>query len=312
MTSLKNIFLFGTFLSVLLIFPKTTFAQGISVSPSIVEMTISNEIIKNEIITITNNEEQSFKINLNTSSFSVNSDDSLIIDYESAENFTDWFSFPLDTITIPAKSSKEIPIELAIPKNTPSGGYYPIVLIQLKSEQIPQNQNVGISFQFGIPHYITIENENSKLQRTAEILDFSSKGFIHLTPQALFTTTIRNKSKTHIKPIGSITIYDPKGIRQSNTVLINEKFEHLLPEKQITEIHKWKDETINNTLFPPIGTYKAKLELYLEDSRNNIPIATSVKSFYVLPYHYIFYITLLAGVIVGIFFRIAKNRKTRQ
>ncbi|MBD3363152.1 hypothetical protein GF362_05510 [Candidatus Dojkabacteria bacterium] len=200
-----------------------------------------------------------------------------------------------------------VPFILQIPTDAKPGGYYPAIMFDFQPDQ--ELENIGATSQIASRIYLYIKGE--KEQDKISIEEFTPKNTISFAPRNQFTVAYRNSGATHIRPRGVIEIYDPEGIRQTNTLTLNDKFIYLLPNQFVKESTKWEDKTITNSLLPPLGKYKAIVKIYKTGDTKN-PLVQDEIEFNVVPIPYIIYSILLTILFLLLLFIVLKKKMSKK
>lgn len=210
--------------------------------------------------------------------------------------------------TIKPKETIEFVSLLNIPQDANNIGYYPAVVFKFSTED-DGNKIISTSEITQLLYLSIADVKGESTQKQLEIRDFSvNKGFLTRS-KVQFNIEMRNSGEVHIQPRGAIYVFDPKGIRQQNITRVNDKMVYVLPGQVMSEYLMWEDDTVSK-YFPPIGRYRAVLEVYLDESQRE-KLQEEV-TFYVLPGQYIVYGFLILLLLILGFIIVYRRRKLRS
>lgn len=128
-----------------------------------------------------------------------------------------------------------------------------------------------------------------------QITMFSSHAKYYLTPNPTFIVEIENTGSRDFVPRGAIELTDPFGTVQAYTLRVNDGMKTIRPGEKYSETLSWNDKTVSKIL-PPIGRYKANLELY--DSFDHDAENTANTTFTVVPLQYIGVLIIFADIFI--------------
>lgn len=280
---------------------------GVSVSPTFLEITAKPGDTVNIEIEAENREatKLGIKPEIFNTSFDSNNELSFSADKYSAP--ASWINIDSDSeINLESGQKTRVPFKITIPKDTKPGSFYPIIALEFLTGK--GEENIGANARIGTQIFLTVEGDN--LNKNINIDEFIINNPFNFKPEVNFEISLINSGDIHFKPRLTLEVYDPNGVRQSNILTFNDKYKYLLPGQKISEEKNWKDDTIDNKFFPPIGKYRTVISIYDKDL--STPLNKIEKTFTVVPYQYITYsvfIILIAGGAVYIGMLIGKKKK---
>lgn len=177
-------------------------------------------------------------------------------------NWLDVTSLP---IVIPPEQSIEIPIAVVIPKDAPPGGHFAAILVGTRPPEGSGSSFVRTSQVVTSLFFTRIAGE---VREEASIREFSVAHLFKDTPAADFILRFANTGNVHVRPQGTISIYNMWG-KERGVIPINQKseFGNVLPSSIRRFEFSWKGEQS----LADIGRYTAIVTLtYGQDARQNV------------------------------------------
>ncbi len=164
----------------------------------------------------------------------------------------DWFKFPIPAIVIPSHARREIPIEIEVPENAESGGYYQAIIL---SEEDPilreKGPTVGVTQEIGTLVLIKVPG---LIREAGTLKEVFPERFIFWSQPIKIFTRFENTGNIHIKPTGLIEIYNMFG-QKEEVAQINSTFNNVLPGTVRKFENNWSPAKLLFVL-PAIGRYK--------------------------------------------------------
>ena len=243
-------------------FPKTVLAQqsvSLGIWPPLVELTIQPEKSASVTYQLTNNSSTELKITPQI--FSFEPEGALgEISLNTKGEVKDFFSFisgeKLNTpFVIGVGETKEITLNIAIPRGTPEKDYYYTLLFSNSATEenntIPQTQSFS-SVQLGTNLLLSV-SRGCQPPLLGKIVNFSAPTVLDSFSNINFNIVLENWGKTFWKPFGQITLES----------LIKQKEDIPLLQQNILS-----DSQRKLTIAPyrpkiPIGPFKARLQFSL-------------------------------------------------
>jgi hypothetical protein len=211
---------------------------------------------------------------------------------------------PLGKINIPAKSQKDITVNISVPGNANPGGYYGAVRVAPINEadkNVTLAASVGTLFLIRVPGNLTESLNLTEL--TASKNGSNGRFFINGGDMAV-VTKLQNTGNIHVKPFGTIKITDSKGtVVEEYEFNFNEPRSNVLPNST----RKFEDSLKNQKWF---GKYTITANLGYGTGGNLI---TSKNTFWVFPAWLVISIAVaILAIIVVAFLIYRKVSLTRK
>lgn len=270
--------------------------EAATVSPATVDLVASRgENIDQEIV-IHNPSIETETYTLSTIKFEASEQAGVpkFISYEEDHSgLAEWIKFPESMVTIGPGQMATVALNIAVPADIESGGYYAAVLVSEAGEA----GNVSVESKTAVLFLLTVEGENIY---QAEILEFETSGWANRLPID-FSFRMQNQGNVHLIPNGQIMIRDIFGTPVAG-IPVNEQLSRVLPMSTREFTTSWiRNEVANNGFFDEmnnewvnfgLGRYKATLELELDNGE----IVQEETIFWIFPWH----LALLAFVVLDI------------
>ncbi len=186
-----------------------------------------------------------------------------------------WIEISKEPIMIQAGESAQIEFTVHIPETADPGGHYAAIMIGPASEDAASGSHMKVSSFVTSLLFVRIKGE---IVEDGRIREFTTNSSLYQRPEANFVLRFENIGNTHLRPQGSIVLYNMWG-KERGQVMINEKsnFGNVLPRSVRKFEFSWSGEY---NLFD-IGRYSAVVTLgYGEDSKQNTSATTY---FWVVP-----------------------------
>lgn len=268
--------------------------QGIQISPVTVDLNAEKANVYSLKITVTNVTAGDLVIRQLVNDFRAKDElgnAEVILDDKEVDptySMKSWV-VPAGDMTLKAKESRVVNVEVRIPANAEAGGHYGVVRW---SGYAPGQENgkVSIAASVGV---LILARVNGATTESLVLKDFflEQEGkptwFIENGPFKL-AERIENNGNVHVKPVGTVTVKDMFG-GTVGTVQLNEPARNILPQS----IRRFSQDTGQKWMF---GRYTAQIDAtYGYDNK----ILTGSMSFWVIPYRLIL---LILAVLAALFF----------
>lgn len=207
----------GTSSNVIAQSTNTNAAQGLQVSPTRVEI---NQINPGEArtftVTVMNVTSSDLTYGTRVADFSANDETgspslSYLNDTDSSISMSSWITGLPVSLSLKARESKEIPVQVNVPSNAELGGHYGAILFPGIETDI-NSSGVGLSASTGVLVLVSV-GDTSKITEEAGLKEFytahndKQTGFFEASPID-FVVRIENTGNVHVKPAGSIEVSD--------------------------------------------------------------------------------------------------------
>ncbi len=194
----------------------------------------------------------------------------------STATLASWIQVTPGPFKVPQGTSADVPFTVSVPIDAAPGGHYAAILVGTEpGERRSDGPSMRISSMVSSLLFVRIKGE---VIESGRIREFRTVDELYQTPRADFVLRFENTGNAHLRPQGSVTIYNMWG-KERGQVLINEKgeFGNALPESTRRYEFSWEGEA---TLFD-IGRYRALATLtFGQDQKQN---ATYAAYFWVVP-----------------------------
>lgn len=187
-----------------------------------------------------------------------------------------WIELSKDPITIEAGESAQIPFTVRVPENADPGGHYAAIMVgPYQGNDTEAGSHMKVSSFVTSLLFVKIKGD---IVESGRIREFGTEKQLYQKPEANFLLRFENTGNTHLRPQGSITLYNMWG-KERGQVLINEKsnFGNVLPRS----IRKFEFSWTGSENIFDIGRYSAIVTLaYGDDGKQNTSATTY---FWVIP-----------------------------
>ena len=278
-------------------------AQGLQISPALVELNAARGKTYNINLNI---------LNVTTSDLTYNSS---VEDFNSADE-TGSPHFILDSklpvtasikswvSTVPefmlaGRKSKAITAQVVIPSDAEPGGHYGVLRFSGRAPDI-KISGVGLSASAGVLILIRVEGaitEKASLASfyTSPTQKGKQSSFFENSPIS-FVVRVQNEGNIHVKPVGNIEVRDMFGGLVSN-LSVNKDKSNVLP----SSIRRFDEAKLDKSWM--IGLYTANLTMGYGTTGQAL---TNTITFWVVPYKIILVVLLVLVTVIFIFKRLIK------
>ncbi len=294
----------------------SAFAQGagITISPIRFEELVDPGETLNKSIRITNisDSPRTFYVYLRDFKAAANEDgkpELILPGSEQGFFMASWIKFPNNGTYLEPGEEKEVPFTVEVPSEIGPGGYYGGIFLGTEPPEIRGQSGIGIAQQTGTLILLQVSGD---IIEEAMIREFSvDKDFYSVPFEVIFLTRIDNKSNVHIKPHGTIEIFNMGGERVE-VLRINDSGSNILPASIRRFVSNWEGDK-------GFGRYKAQLALSygtsVELGGEGKKTISSVLYFWIIPWR-----TIILGLIGLVFIaallvlglKIYKNRAIKK
>lgn len=230
------------------------------------------------------------------------------------------------TVTIPAKQTKSIDMDVSIPKGQGAGSYYSAIVY---SSGAPEGGNVGLNASGVTLAFVNIPGpvkEDLKVEKFGAYMNSQQgqkAGYAYLAGEEPMRVayTLKNSGNVAEAPVGSITLKSMWGQEYTITdVNPNQSLALIGQSRTFTACIKLKKDQVEFSgttteaktctpagLWP--GYYSASLNLFYGQNGNNTKELSGVGSFWYLPIWFVILVLiLLVAIGLGIWFLVRKIR----
>jgi hypothetical protein len=269
--------------------------QAFSISPPIIELKADPGQSVTTSIRFTNISSGELLIKMQFNDFGAKDeagDPNIIFDDAQTGAFTlkNWITSPAP-FKIASKETKTLTFPITVPKDAEPGGHYAVIRF---TGSAPDIEESGVALSASIGSLVLLE-VSGNIKERATLSDFYSAekstktGFFEGAPVS-FTERINNTGNVHIKPTGTVDVYDMFG-RKVSSVRVNgdptdpkNQPKSALPQS----IRRFEQAIPDQWMF---GQYTAKLHLSYGQGQKALDQSIT---FWVIPYR------LMLGVLAGL------------
>jgi hypothetical protein len=189
-----------------------------------------------------------------------------------------WITVSPEPIVVKAGTTASLPFTVDIPTNAEPGGHYAAILVGTQPNGVHATGTLlKVSSYVSSLMFVRIKGD---VTESGRIREFFTSQSLYQTPKVDFTLRFENTGNTHVRPQGSITLYNMWG-QDRGQVLINQdadgNFGNVLPQSIRKFDFSWKGD--GNPF--DIGLYSAVVTLaYGEGNKQNV---TAKTYFWVVP-----------------------------
>lgn len=277
-------------------------AQGIEISPALVELNADYGKTYTVTLKITNVTASDLSYATSTDDFNAANETGsphILIDSNlpPTASIRSWVA-TVPQFTLRARQSKVITTQIIVPANAEPGGHYGVLRFSGRAPEL-KDTGVGLSASAGVLLLVRV-GSTSDINEKASLASFFSarngkqSSFFETGP-VTFVTRIKNEGNIHIKPVGSVELRDMFGGLVS-TVPVNADKSNVLP----SSIRRFEGELNKDWM---IGQYTANLTLGYGTTGQAI---TNTVSFWVIPYKLILVCLFILVTVVFVLSRMIK------
>ncbi|HVI69347.1 MAG TPA: hypothetical protein VM581_02715 [Magnetospirillaceae bacterium] len=269
--------------------------QAFSISPPVIELKADPGQTVNATIKFTNISSGELLIKTQFNDFGAkdeNGDPNIIFDDEqnSAYTLKNWIGTSTP-FKIAGKETKTLTFPINVPRDAEPGGHYAVIRFTGIS---PELEESGVALSASIGSLVLLE-VSGNIEEHASLSDFYSAtqtaktGFFESAP-ITFIQRINNTGNVHIKPTGTVDIYDIFG-RKVNSLRVNgdPTDPKNQPRSALPQSVRRFEQSLDDQWM--IGRYTAKIHLTYGQGQQALD---SEVSFWVIPYK------LITGGIIGL------------
>jgi hypothetical protein len=278
-------------------------AQGVQISPTLVELNATKGKTYNINLGVTNVTGTDLSYKTSISDFGASGETGsphIFIDSKLTEisSIRTWVDIVPD-FALNAHQSRTVPAQITIPANAEPGGHYGVIQFSGTAPKLDKT-GVGLSASAGVLILIRVDGLITEKADLASFYTSASQNgketsFFENGP-AYFVVRIQNEGNIHVKPTGNIEVTDMFGGVVAK-IPINKDQSNVLPNS----IRRFTDAKVNKDWM--FGPYKANLTLGYGTNGQAI---TGTISFWVIPWRIILAVVLVLVTVIYILRRIIK------
>jgi hypothetical protein len=301
-------------LSLILIFSSVSFGQnggsGFRVTPVRSEFVIEKGESNEQVISVTNLSDQDTTAGVVINDFVPADNETgeprvLLDNTQSEGNSFKSIATTQESITLGPRETKDIKLQIKVPENATTGGYYGVLRFEGKTDN--NDNNIALAASVGTIFLVTVPGDIKEELILTELATASngstSRIFIN-TKDIEIVTRLKNTGNIHVKPYGVIDIKDSKNnVIESFDLNNTEPRANVLPDST----RKFENKLQNKDWF---GKYTVSANLGYGSGGSLI---TAKNTFWVIPiWVVIVAVVALVAIIVGAFLvyrKLSKNNK---
>lgn len=275
-------------------------AQGIQVSPTIVELNAEKGKTYTISLKVTNVTLTKLAYTTSINDFNSNSETgaaNVLLDSSLPPNASviNWVSTERE-FTLDTHESRVLTAQVTVPSNAEPGGHYGVIRFSGHAPDV-SGTGVGLSASTGMLLLIRVDGD---IKESASLASFytasgdKQTSFFENAP-IKFVTRIKNDGNIHVKPVGNIVLTDAFG-NTVETIAVNDTKSNVLP----SSIRRFENDYNKGWMF---GLYTANLTLGYGTTGQAI---TNTITFWVIPYKLILVGLLVLATFVFIVSRLIK------
>ena len=192
-------------------------ALGFRIMPASLYLQVKRGESQNQVLNVINDTGNPINCRVYVSGFEVLRDGKQLFE-EATEKYSarNWIKSKESEFEVAPNSTKEVEIEIAVPRNTKSGEYFATIMAGSRvpaRAKTPQGTQIsfGVNFRIGCITIITVPGQ--AIRKKAEISEFKVEmpSSEDEGQDIQVMVTLENRSKVHLDVEGEVQIRDPKG-----------------------------------------------------------------------------------------------------
>lgn len=192
---------------------------------------------------------------------------------EADSNYTlaQWIDIRESSVTVPRGRSGEVPFTITVPDNAPPGGHYAAILVGTRPAGANASGGAAVSISSMVSSLIFVRIGGDIIEK-GSLREFTTDKSLYQDTSVDFALRFENSGNTHLRPRGTITIYNMWG-KERGKLMVNEdgNFGNVLPDSIRRFAFSWEGE---KSLLD-IGPYNAVAALtFGEESRYTVSAKT--------------------------------------
>lgn len=263
-------------------------AQGLSISPFVLERQMSRGESLHESIELTNTTARTLPVDISVKDFAADGTTGQQTFFDPGQgdqgySLASWITITNSPKVVLSSGEKtQVDFTIAPPALAEDGGHYGAIIFSFQGAPL-EGSAVQVSQKIGALILIKLGKANED-----GLLDsFSTKQAVYNAPPVVFVTRFHNTGNVHVKPRGAIAIYNMFG-KKIASLLVNENANNVLPNSQRDFDSTWKDTFA-------FGPYTAKAELVYGDSGS---VVRGETRFWILPWKLILAIAFGLSILI--------------
>jgi len=252
------------------------FGDGVGLRPAFIEETMDTGQRKEFTLVVSNSSDQDktyylYKkdiVNASDSGVPIFADDDA---YRTKSNISEWITFVLDTIDIPAHSSIPISFTVTVPESASRGTHFAGIFVSMQPTKL---QHSGMAVGYEVVNIISIRVAGVVEER-ANIRQFSTDNYIYNKSEVTFNIKVENNGKTLLRPTGTLVINNIFG-KQVGIITFNGNLAGVFPGSTREFAINWINDDLG------LGRYEAIISSSFGEDGFKQTTSSSV-TFWILP-----------------------------
>ena len=214
--------------------------NALTVSPPIIELDANRGDIITQAIKVRNESQTNVTYYLTTERF-VASGEGGAPEFKGEDvGLASWIKFGgVQSITIPAGETIELPFTVEVPNFASAGGQYAaIFLSNIPPEKDTKASGVSIASRVGIMVFVKIAGD---IKEEAKVEEFSTSSSSYNSLPVNFIVKVNNLGNVHVRPMGTIVVKNMFG-SVAGQVAVNENAGAVLPD----QVRKFEASWVKN------------------------------------------------------------------
>lgn len=284
-------------------------AQGVTISPPLLELTLNPGAEIEETILVSNPAENLSELYPSTANFEAageGGEPTFLSPADESGKFSlaRWISYTQTKVALVPRQQVEFKYKITVPPDAEPGGHYGVVFLATQPPETEADvSQVAIAGKIGSLILVRVPGD---IREEARVEEFSGPWMNFKTPIS-FLTFIRNLGNIHFKPDGEISIRNWRG-KEIERIPLNPKKGNILPESRRRFDSVWSPST---TPFwkTPFGRFSANLRIVYGASQKTLD---GKIYFWLIPYWLIVAVAFLIIIAIIYFYRRRRKKKKGQ
>lgn len=193
--------------AILVWIPQSVYA--FAVSPASIDMYGARNEVVERTVTVVNTSiaEQTYYLATMKFAAGTSSGSPEFIPYETDHSgLPEWISFPVKTVTVPARTKVDVPFTITIPSATESGSHFAAITVSTTPSEVVASNGASIEAKTAVLLFLTVSGET--VEKLA-LLDFvTPDGPVMATHGVSYSFRLQNQGNVVVKPTASIAVTD--------------------------------------------------------------------------------------------------------
>ncbi len=203
-------------------------SEGVGVSPSLTERTVSPGENVIEVIKITNDSSEDLTFNVSAKEFESSGEAGQAEFIDSGRDISSWVSFDVTSLSIGAREAANVTATISVPSNATAGGHYLAVLVGKSAPEGALGDSSGLTVGQQVASLFLV-NVTGEISETGRLVEFSTDQSSYSPQEEVqFEVKIENTGNTHTAP--EVVVELLKGDAVVDTINLNPDGQNILPD----------------------------------------------------------------------------------